>query len=35
VLFRSVQFHTEKSQDDGLDLLAAFLDHLRRQGRIN
>jgi glutamine amidotransferase len=30
-----VQFHTEKSQDDGLALLAAFLDHLRRQGRIN
>jgi imidazole glycerol-phosphate synthase subunit HisH len=30
-----VQFHTEKSQDDGLDLLAAFLEHLRRQGRID
>jgi glutamine amidotransferase len=29
-----VQFHAEKSQDDGLDLLAAFLSHLRRLGGI-
>jgi imidazole glycerol-phosphate synthase subunit HisH len=29
-----VQFHPEKSQDDGLAVLVAFVDHLQRSGRL-